>query len=156
MPPGISFIDPRYKAASQASSTCVMYREVQFIGPHDWANAQLMNGQRSITVAFSGDLDLAARDSIAFALPEPTGLDRLVIDCTAVCSMEPVVVSVFMRYRRKWIAAGSDPLNIVFLATPELRRTFDITGMSEWFTIVTAQQDAQAASQQPQPQQPLP
>jgi anti-anti-sigma factor len=99
-----------------------------------------MNGQRSITVAFSGNLDLAARSGIAFALPDPSGLDRLVIDCTAVSSMESAVVSVFMRYRRKWIALGGDPLNIVFLTTPELRCTFDITGMSEWFTIVTAQQ----------------
>ena len=108
-----------------------------------------MNGQRSITVAFSGDLDLSARDGVAFALPDPTGLDRLVLDCTAVSSMESVVISVFMRYRRKWISAGSDPLNIVFLVTPELRRTFDVTGMSEWFTILTAQRDLE-------PQPPLP
>jgi anti-anti-sigma factor len=95
---------------------------------------------RSITVTLSGELDLSMRDAVASALPEPAGFERLVVDCTAVTSIESVVIAVFMRYRRKWIAAGGDPLNIVFLVTPSLRRTFEITGMMEWFTIVNGEQ----------------
>lgn len=80
------------------------------------------------------------RQAVASALPEPAGLERLVIDCAAVTSVESVVIAVFMRYRRKWIAAGGDPLNIVFIVTPQLRRTFEITGMTEWFTILNSQE----------------
>lgn len=97
-----------------------------------------MTEERSITVVLSGDLDLSTRGAVHGALPDPTAVDRLVIDCTAVTSIESVVIAVFMRYRRSWIAAGHDPLNMIFLVSPALRRTFEITGMSEWFTIVGA------------------
>lgn len=95
---------------------------------------------RSVTVTLAGELDLSMRDAVASALPEPAGLDRLVVDCAAVTSIESVVIAVFMRYRRKWIAAGGDPLNIVFIVTAQLRRTFEITGMTEWFTILNTEE----------------
>lgn len=104
----------------------------------------MTHGSRSITVTLAGDLDLSLREQVALALPEPKGLDRLVIDCTAVMSIESVIISVFMRYRRKWIAEGGDPLNIVFLASNALSRTFEIAGMSEWFTIIRVEPEQSA------------
>lgn len=101
----------------------------------------MAGAMRSITVTLSGELDLSMRQAVAAALPS-ISFDRLVIDCTAVTSIESVVIAVFMRYRRKWIAEGGDPLNIVFLVSPQLRRTFEIAGMSEWFTIVNGERPA--------------
>lgn len=97
---------------------------------------------RSLTVTLAGDLDLSLRDQVAAALPDPAGLDRLVIDCTAVMSIESVVIAVFMRYRRKWMLEGGNPLDIVFLAPHALRRTFEIAGMTDWFTMVPAESSA--------------
>ena len=102
----------------------------------------LNDGMRSMTVTLAGDLDLSLRDRVATALPEPKGLGRLVIDCAAVTSIESVVIAVFMRYRRRWMAEGNDPLNIVFLAPDALRRTFEIAGMSEWFTMIRVESNA--------------
>jgi anti-anti-sigma factor len=93
--------------------------------------------ERAMTITLSGDLDLSRRDVIKDMLPSPTSIERLVIDCSAVNSIESVVIAVFMRYRRKFGAAGRDPLNIIFIVSPALRRTFDITGMTEWFTVIT-------------------
>lgn len=87
------------------------------------------------------------RNAVAASLPEPAALDRVVVDCTAVSSMESVVIAVFMRYRRKWINAGKDPLSIVFIVSPSLRRTFEITGMADWFTIISAEPHTNATPQ---------
>lgn len=95
-------------------------------------------GERAALVTLSGDLDLSKRDAVADALPAAGSVDRLVVDCSAVTSIESVVIAVFMRYRRKFIAAGSDPMNVVFIVSPQVRRTFEITGMSTFFTVVTA------------------
>ncbi len=94
--------------------------------------------ERAALVTLQGDLDLAIRDDVAAALPAASSVDRLVIDCTAVTSIESVVIAVFMRYRRKWTAMGSDPLNIIFIASPQVRRTFEVTGLSTFFTVITA------------------
>lgn len=89
-------------------------------------------------ITLSGDLDLSRRDVVTDMLPGPSTVDRLVIDCSAVTSIESVIIAVFMRYRRKFTAAARDPLNIIFIVSPELRRRFDATGMSEWFTVINA------------------
>lgn len=92
-----------------------------------------MAGERAALVTLSGDLDLSKRDAVADALPAAGSVDRLVVDCSAVTSIESVVIAVFMRYRRKFIAAGSDPMNVVFIVSPQVRRTFEITGMFNVF-----------------------
>ncbi len=94
--------------------------------------------ERAMMITLSGDLDLSQRDVIRDMLPSPTLVERLVIDCSAVTSVESVVIAVFMRYRRKFTAAGRDPLNIIFIVSPQMRRTFEIAGMSEWFTVINA------------------
>lgn len=89
-------------------------------------------------VTLSGDLDLSRRDVVRDMLPSPDSIERLVIDCSMVTSIESVVIAVFMRYRRRFTAAGRDPFNIIFIVSPQMRRTFDVTGMTEWFTVINA------------------
>ena len=89
-------------------------------------------------IRLSGDLDLSWRDAVKGMLPSPGSVEKLVIDCSGVASIESVVIAEFMRYRRDFIAAGRDPLDIIFIVSPQMRRTFDITGMSEWFTVINA------------------
>ena len=95
-------------------------------------------------ITLSGDLDLSRRDAVNDMLPPASTVERLIIDCSEVTSIESVVIAVFMRYRRKFTAAGRDPFNITFIVSPNLRRTFDITGMSQWFTVVTSPRKSEA------------
>jgi anti-anti-sigma factor len=98
-------------------------------------------------ITLSGDLDLSRRDVIRDMLPSPSTVERLVIDCSAVTSIESVVITLFMRYRRKFAAAGHDPLNMIFIVSPQMRRTFDVTGMSEWFTVINARNRDESPSE---------
>ena len=109
-----------------------------------------MAGERAVLVTLSGELDLAKRDAVADALPAPGSVDRLVVDCSAVTSIESVVITVFMRYRRKFIAVGSDPMNIVFIVSPQMRRIFEITGMSTFFTVIPASGEVSTQEQERQ------
>jgi anti-anti-sigma factor len=92
--------------------------------------------ERTAQVVFHGDLDLHNRDAVSAALPEPDSFDRVAIDCSAVTSIDSSVVTVFMRYRRKFVAAGLDPFNIIFIASRPVRRIFEITGLLKYVTVI--------------------
>lgn len=94
--------------------------------------------ERTAHVAFAGDLDVYRRDEIAAALPNPDGIDRLVIDLREASMIDSSIISVVMRYRRSFIDAGREAHDIVILVTPQLRRIFEITGLTKSLTIVSA------------------
>lgn len=101
----------------------------------------LDENERAATVAFRGDLDVYRRDEIASALPLPKTIDRLVIDMREAAILDSSIVAVLMRYRRQFIEAGGDPLNIVIVVPQTLRRIFEITGLVSLMTVVTASLD---------------
>ena len=87
-------------------------------------------------VTLAGDLDLSQWAEVAADLPAPDEFSRVVIDCSTVTSMDSPVVSVLLRYRRAFVAAGNDPLNIVILASPQVQRLFDISGVAKLVTVI--------------------
>ena len=89
-------------------------------------------------VQLSGGLDISRRDEIAALLPDPRSAERVVIDCTAADSLDSTIIMVFMRYRRNFMAAGGDPVNIVIVVQPNLRRVLEIAGLTRSMTIVSA------------------
>lgn len=97
-----------------------------------------LSQERTALIALKGDLSLHERDAVANGLPDPAAIDKLVIDCTAVTSIDSVVASVFLRYRRRFVAAGADPLNIIFIVSPQVKRLFEIAGMSTYFTLIAS------------------
>jgi anti-anti-sigma factor len=101
----------------------------------------LDQNERAATVAFSGDLDVYRRDEIASALPHPGSIDHVVIDMREAAILDSSIVAVLMRYRRQFIEAGGNPLNIVVVVPKTLRRIFEITGLVSLMTVVTASLD---------------
>lgn len=94
--------------------------------------------ERTARIQLSGTLDISRRDEIAALLPDPTAADRVVIDCAAADSIDSTIVMVFMRYRRNFMAAGGDPVNIVIVVQPAVRRVLEIAGLTRSMTIVSA------------------
>lgn len=90
-------------------------------------------------VALEGDLDLNRKREVERLLPPPDPNKRVVIDFSRVTSVDSAVIRVFMHYRRQYIEAGGDALaNIVIIVSPQVRRVFDITGLSRWVTVINA------------------
>lgn len=94
--------------------------------------------ERTVRVQLSGGLDISRRDEIARLLPDPRSAERVVIDCTAADCVDSTIIMVFMRYRRNFMAAGGDPVNIVIVVQPNLRRVLEIAGLTRSMTIVSA------------------
>jgi anti-anti-sigma factor len=94
--------------------------------------------ERIAQVSLTGGLDIYRRDEIAALLPDPATVDRVVIDCSAATSIDSTILTLLMRYRRSFAAAGGDPVNIIVVVEPSLRRTFEIAGLSRVLTIVSA------------------
>lgn len=103
-----------------------------------------------------GDLDGYRREEIEHRLPEPGSADRVIIDCSAATSIDSIILSTLMRYRRRFAAAGGDPVNIVVVVEPTLRRTFEIAGLSRVLTIVSAPAGAGAAPRSAPPESASP
>lgn len=104
---------------------------------------------RTERITLSGNLDVYSKKHVEALLPDPESVDHLIIDCSQVAVFESTVLTVLMRYRRRFEEAGRDPFNIVVIVTPNVRRIFDITGLSRAVTVVTAtdhQADAPANS----------
>jgi anti-anti-sigma factor len=93
---------------------------------------------RTGTVFFTGDLDVSRRDAIVSALPPPDAVDRLVIDCSTVTSIDSAAIAALMHYRRQFAETGRDPLNIVVIASDPVRRVFETLGLTKLMTILTA------------------
>lgn len=105
-----------------------------------------MTDDRTAEVLLTGDLDIHNCESVSSALPQPGTVDRVVVDCSGVTSIDSSVVTVLMRYRRAFAAAGGDPLNIVFIASRQARRIFEITGLVRCMTVINAPEESQPVS----------
>ena len=97
---------------------------------------QKLTDERTAQVLLKGDLDVFSRETVASALPDPESVDRVVIDCSAVTSIDSSVIATFMRYRREFAETGRDPLNIVVIASVPVRRLFEITGLVKAITVI--------------------
>jgi len=98
----------------------------------------VQEGERTATLRFEGDLDIYRRGEIESQLPEPGTADRVIIDCSNATSIDSTVLTTLMRYRRSFASAGGDPVNIIVIVEPSLRRIFEIAGLSRVLTIVSA------------------
>ena len=98
-----------------------------------------MTDQLTAHVAFAGDLDVYRRDEIAASLPQAETADRVVVDMREVTTVDSSIIAVFMRYRRSFLDAGGDAHEIVLIVRPQLRRIFEITGLTRSLTVVTAE-----------------
>lgn len=94
--------------------------------------------ERTAHLKLEGGLDIYRREQIAALLPDPASVDRVVIDCSDATSIDSTILTLLMRYRRSFAAAGGDAVNIIVIVKPALRRTFDIAGLSRVLTIVSA------------------
>jgi anti-anti-sigma factor len=90
-------------------------------------------------IRLHGDLGLADRDRIEGLLPPPEAIQRIVLDCSDVGSMDSSILALIMIYRRRLQIAGRDPLAaIVAIAPPRLTRLFELTGISRAITVLPA------------------
>ena len=95
--------------------------------------------EKTVKLVFlHGDLGMFDQKRIEDKLPAPESGLRLVIDCSAVTSMDSTIIALLMRYRQRLQIAGGDPSNIVVLATPRLERLFELTGISRAMTVLPA------------------
>lgn len=94
--------------------------------------------ERTVRLTFRGDLDIHRRDEFESKLPPPDSIYRLILDCSGVLFIDSTVLTVLMRYRRAFIEAGGDPLNIEIIANKHGRHFFDIAGLSHSLTVVAA------------------
>lgn len=99
-------------------------------------SSDLSEEKRTVRVAFSGCLDVYSVKHVESLFPNPEDADRLALDCSEVSIIESALLTVLMRYRRAWERAGHDPLDIVIIVSPGVRRIFDITGLSGVMTIL--------------------
>ena len=97
-----------------------------------------MTQERTARITLPPNLDVYNSDAVAQMLPDPTSVDRVVVDCSAADAIDSTIITVLLRYRRKFIAAGKDPVELVIIASPGGRRSLDITGMSRALTVLTA------------------
>ncbi len=100
--------------------------------------------EQTATLRLEGDLDIYRRAEIESQLPEPGAVDRVIIDCSAATSIDSTILSLLMRYRRSFASAGGDPVNIVVIVGPGLRRSFEISGLTRVLTIVSAPGQSQS------------
>lgn len=105
--------------------------------------------ERVARLQFAGDLDVYRRTEFEAAFPPPDSVDRIVIDMRETSVLDSSIITLLMRYRRAFTEAGGDPLNIVLVVPPQLRRIFEITGLVSLMTILTS------SPEQEQPGEPL-
>lgn len=98
---------------------------------------QLLSDERTARITLSGNLDVHSKEHVESLLPDPHSVDRLIIDCAKVTVIDSSVLAVLMRYRRRFREAGNDPIEIVVIANPSIRRIFDITGLNRVLTIIS-------------------
>lgn len=94
--------------------------------------------ERTARIVLSGALDVYSKPHVESLLPDPESVDRVIIDCSNVTIVESAVLTVLMRYRRRFQEAGRDPVEIIIVVNPSVRRIFDITGLNRVLTIVSA------------------
>jgi anti-anti-sigma factor len=94
--------------------------------------------ERSISVVLTGDLDISRRQEIESQLPDVNSADRVVIDCSAATSIDSSILTVLMRYRRRFQQSGKDPLDMIVIASAGIRRMFEVAGLSKLVTVISA------------------
>ncbi len=97
-----------------------------------------MMNDRTVRLAFEGDLDVYRCDEFKSALPPPESIDRLIIDVRAARTVDSSIITTLMRYRRSFVQAGGDGHEIIVIVSPNLRRIFEITGLVNSLTVVSA------------------
>jgi anti-anti-sigma factor len=110
--------------------------------------------ERTASLRFEGDLDIYRRGEIQAALPEPGTADRVIIDCSNATSIDSTILTMLMRYRRSFASAGGDPINIIVIVDPPLRRIFEIAGLTRVLTIVSAPGRPSAAPESAKDREP--
>ena len=88
-------------------------------------------------IALEGDLDLSRENELHALLPPPGAADRVVFDFRDVGSIDSSVVTAIMRYRRDCLGVGNHPVEIVVLASPQIRRVLDLVGVSRVLTVLS-------------------
>lgn len=79
-----------------------------------------------------------SKERVESLLPEPETVDRVIVDCSKVTVIDSSVITALMRYRRRFQDAGKDPVDIIIVVNPSVRRIFEITGLNRVLTIVSA------------------
>jgi anti-anti-sigma factor len=97
-----------------------------------------LSDERTARISLAGDLDIYRRDEIVAMFPFAESIDRVIIDLREATSLDSTILSAFMRYRRTFVDAGKDPHEIVIVVNPQLRRVFEITGLLNSLTVVSA------------------
>jgi anti-anti-sigma factor len=92
---------------------------------------------RTFRVTLSGDLDVYRTADIASMLRSASSADRVVIDCTGARFADSTFVLALMRFRREFVEAGGDPLNIVIIASGAVRRILEISGLLKIMTVLS-------------------
>jgi len=90
-------------------------------------------------VVLSGKLDADQQSRVRELLPAPDRCARVVIDCSAVTSMDPAIVAVVVSFRREFQKAGGDPFEIVLIASPEIDQLVSATGIKRLVTVLPSQ-----------------
>lgn len=98
----------------------------------------VISPEQTRVVTLRGHLDVYACKEVESQLPEPLTCERVVIDCSQAESIDSSVITVLLRYRRRFEGAGREPLNIVVVAAPNIRRVFEVTGVSRLLTVIAA------------------
>lgn len=66
--------------------------------------------------------------------------------------MDSSILTLLMRYRRAFEDAGGNPLEIIVIVTPAVRRLFEVAGVTKVITVVTAPPlDSVAENDTPEP-----
>jgi len=110
--------------------------------------------ERTARVTLEGGLDIYRREEIMALLPAPGSVDRVVIDCSSATSIDSTILTALMRYRRSFASAGGDPVNIIIIVDPNLRRMFEIAGLTRVLTIVSAPSRAKKTESEPTESEP--
>jgi anti-anti-sigma regulatory factor len=92
--------------------------------------------QRTARVTLTGFLDLESRRGVEAALPDAETYDGIIIDCLGVEAIDSVILRTFIKYRQRFIDAGHDPANLVFLANAHLRKLMDLSGFTGFVTVI--------------------
>lgn len=98
----------------------------------------MTTGGNSKYITLEGDLDISRRDELMRLLPDPPLPSRAVIDCTKLNSVDSIILTILLRFRRRVMEVGEDPTKIVLVVPPSsLRQLFEIAGISKLLTVVT-------------------
>jgi anti-anti-sigma regulatory factor len=92
--------------------------------------------QRTVRVALAGTLGIESRGKVEAALPDAAAYDGIIIDCLDVEAIDSAILRAFIKYRERFVNAGHDPANLVFLANTRLRRLMDLSGFSAFVTVI--------------------